>query len=458
MDAYHKYAIEQGLSSDPFDERHFYDYEAYYKEHGGFFPDAEGHLDSKYKKPGHPREIVDGVNTITGEKIEINELLPPLPPKSETELFPPTKPKVATKVGQGILLEPTGLDEKLWADNENKKDKDSWLKRIFKQSDEKQNARAQVTYNMSEMLGIPLEDAHDNLEAYSQALGIRGEPTTKEFTEMLFKFPIAAGLIANPIATGIGIAKFMAITEAENLILSVGTGTKYKFGEGKDLTTLLPEDVKPVMKDLTEVVDFLGKGFVLGKVDKQFGGLWKNFTKKAIEKYKLPLSVEKLQQNAAKKPVKTKKQSAIDLQEKIVEINKKKGKGYKTKLKAAQAELAKIKTVDGEQGESKVALTLVGKAIEKRLLKEKGTVSTYTKRTVRKQTLLSQTLLKDMKKARACIRGERPLPEGLRESSFFAAMDEYIRLNNPKNAGELTLELANSPLATAVQYQKQHNN
>jgi hypothetical protein len=61
--AYKKYAKKMGLSSNPDDPRHYYDYRKLYKEKGGFFPDKAGHLPSKYKKEGHPRMYVEGVKT-----------------------------------------------------------------------------------------------------------------------------------------------------------------------------------------------------------------------------------------------------------------------------------------------------------------------------------------------------------------------------------------------------------
>ena len=68
--AYEEFAIQQGLSEDPDDPRHFYDYRAYYKKYKKFEVDELGHLPSEFKEKGHPREIVGGINTITGEKEE----------------------------------------------------------------------------------------------------------------------------------------------------------------------------------------------------------------------------------------------------------------------------------------------------------------------------------------------------------------------------------------------------
>jgi len=65
--AYKEMATKQGLSLDPDDPRHYYDYRALYKETGKLTPDETGHLPSKYKIEGHPNMIVGGINTKTGE-------------------------------------------------------------------------------------------------------------------------------------------------------------------------------------------------------------------------------------------------------------------------------------------------------------------------------------------------------------------------------------------------------
>ena len=64
---YSAYAEKTGVSPDPDDPLHYYDYRQLWKDAGGIYPDPEGHLPSKYKREGHPRMVVDGVNTKTGE-------------------------------------------------------------------------------------------------------------------------------------------------------------------------------------------------------------------------------------------------------------------------------------------------------------------------------------------------------------------------------------------------------
>jgi len=62
-------AKKTGLNPNPDDPRHFYDYRAAY-EAGVQGPDETGHWPSEFKKEGHPRMVVDGINTKTGEPVK----------------------------------------------------------------------------------------------------------------------------------------------------------------------------------------------------------------------------------------------------------------------------------------------------------------------------------------------------------------------------------------------------
>jgi hypothetical protein len=59
------HAKKQGLSPDPDDPQHFYDYRAAHK--AGAKPDRSGHWPSEFKREGHPNLVIDGVDTRTGE-------------------------------------------------------------------------------------------------------------------------------------------------------------------------------------------------------------------------------------------------------------------------------------------------------------------------------------------------------------------------------------------------------
>lgn len=56
-----------GLNPNPDDPQHFYDYRAAFR--AGAEPDQAGHWPSQFKREGHPRTVVGGVNTITGQSV-----------------------------------------------------------------------------------------------------------------------------------------------------------------------------------------------------------------------------------------------------------------------------------------------------------------------------------------------------------------------------------------------------
>ena len=66
---YEQYASQWGISSNPDDPEHFYDYRGLWRKYGGIIPNKEGHLPSEFKLSGHPRMIIGGVNTKTGERV-----------------------------------------------------------------------------------------------------------------------------------------------------------------------------------------------------------------------------------------------------------------------------------------------------------------------------------------------------------------------------------------------------
>lgn len=71
------------LHPNPDEPKHFYDYRALYKS-GVREPDISGHWPSEFKLKGHSREIVDGVNTRTGQIVD---------PSSRPRVDYPLKPR-----------------------------------------------------------------------------------------------------------------------------------------------------------------------------------------------------------------------------------------------------------------------------------------------------------------------------------------------------------------------------
>lgn len=66
-DWYSNIANQLKLNPNPDDPLHFYDYRAAYRN--GAVPDESGHWPSEFKIEGHPRMVIDGVNTKTGKKV-----------------------------------------------------------------------------------------------------------------------------------------------------------------------------------------------------------------------------------------------------------------------------------------------------------------------------------------------------------------------------------------------------
>lgn len=64
---YRTNVTSRGLNPNPDDPRHYYDWRAAYKS--GASPDKSGHWPSTFKLDGHPRLIIEGVNTKTGKPV-----------------------------------------------------------------------------------------------------------------------------------------------------------------------------------------------------------------------------------------------------------------------------------------------------------------------------------------------------------------------------------------------------
>lgn len=99
-------------------------------------------------------------------------------------------------------------------------------------------------------------------------------------------------------------------------------------------------------------------------------------------------------------------------------------------------------------GVSKIGKSIETKAVEAKLTQGFENTAGYDKITIKDQaekaTNLINTSLDD---ARAIIRGDKPLPDGLRGTALITAMEEHIKAN-PN--GELAYELANSPIVSAT--------
>ena len=64
---YAGHASRLRINPDPDAPQHYYDYRAAYR--AGAKPDASGHWPSQFKRTGHPRMVIGGVNTKTGRSV-----------------------------------------------------------------------------------------------------------------------------------------------------------------------------------------------------------------------------------------------------------------------------------------------------------------------------------------------------------------------------------------------------
>jgi hypothetical protein len=98
------------------------------------------------------------------------------------------------------------------------------------------------------------------------------------------------------------------------------------------------------------------------------------------------------------------------------------------------------------EAKSKIGKSIEAKAVENGLTKGFSDTAGYDSITIKDQAERASTLINDnIADARAMVRGEKPLPDGLRGTALVTAMEEHIRTS--KNA-EAAYELANSPLVS----------
>jgi hypothetical protein len=98
---------------------------------------------------------------------------------------------------------------------------------------------------------------------------------------------------------------------------------------------------------------------------------------------------------------------------------------------------------------SAIGKSIEAKAIESKLTDNFSHVAEYTPITIREQSERAAKIVNDsLDEARSMIRGEVALPDNLRGTSLITAMEEVIKVAEPKVASELAYELANSPLVS----------
>lgn len=125
--------------------------------------------------------------------------------------------------------------------------------------------------------GIP---PHQALKYYDELTeGFKTQPDPMELYTGLLTYPIVAGLMSNPVGVLTGIGTFMAVDEAENYIVSKIKNEDYQPLGSKGLKELAPDNLNEQAQTALELLDFIGKGAVAGKIGKtagQVAGKWWN--------------------------------------------------------------------------------------------------------------------------------------------------------------------------------------
>lgn len=106
---------------------------------------------------------------------------------------------------------------------------------------------------------------------------------------------------------------------------------------------------------------------------------------------------------------------------------------------------AKLPAQPTGQTPSRIAKSIERKAIEDELTKGFENLAGYDKITIKDQAARAAKVLKDIERTRRIIRGEEPLPEGLRGTALITATEARIKATGD---AKLAYELANSPLVS----------
>ncbi len=123
------------------------------------------------------------------------------------------------------------------------------------------------------------------METISQQLGIRSMPTDSEFAQMIMTASIGTGLAEAPIATLKALGIFTGVATIQTGLIKALTG-----GKGTTLSDLAPTN-NPTIKNVIDVVDFLGLGLITHGIMVKSPAVFDALTKDVITKYNLPETI-----------------------------------------------------------------------------------------------------------------------------------------------------------------------
>ncbi len=150
---------------------------------------------------------------------------------------------------------------------------------FFKDPD-RQTAKAQNIYALSEVTGLPLHEVNKNYEILkksSEVTGITRELDKKEFMQMVMLPGVALGATVNPVGTAAGLIAYGALDKAiptQKLIDHLGR-----------------EGISENATGVIEMADLIGKSMLVGGVFSRAPKIAEGFLKSKITEYKMPETV-----------------------------------------------------------------------------------------------------------------------------------------------------------------------
>jgi len=147
----------------------------------------------------------------------------------------------------------------------------------FFRDPDREIAKAQNIYALSEVAGLPLGEVNKNYEILRHSVkvtGITPDLDRKEYMQMVMLPAVAAGAVTNPIGTAAGLIAFGALDKA----IPTQKFTDYLNKQG------VREDVTAVI----DLADFVGKSMIVGGIFHKAPKLAESFLKQKITDYKMP--------------------------------------------------------------------------------------------------------------------------------------------------------------------------
>ena len=147
----------------------------------------------------------------------------------------------------------------------------------FFRDPDKEIAKAQNIYALSDVTGLPLHEVNRNYDILRRSVkvtGITPDLDNKEFMQMVMLPGIVAGAVANPVGTAAGLIAFGALNKA--------------IPTDKFINNLKEKGVNEDVLTTIELADFIGKGLIIGGVFSKAPKIVEGFLKQKIIDYKLP--------------------------------------------------------------------------------------------------------------------------------------------------------------------------